>query len=120
MEKERGDISISEEQYDIPVEQLSLSVRTMNCLRRGNITTVGEIVSIGEKGLMNLRNFGLKSKREIEERLGELGLSLAPSAEEETLEETAEEETVDLVAGGVEIADPPGTEAEADETRDEE
>ena len=120
VEKERGDISISEEQYDIPVEQLSLSVRTMNCLRRGNITTVGEIVSIGEKGLMNLRNFGLKSKREIEERLGELGLSLAPSAEEETLEETAEEETVDLVAGGVEIADPPGTEAEADERRDEE
>ena len=119
-EKELAGISISEEQYNIPVEQLSLSVRTMNCLRRGNIATVGEIISVGEQGLMNLRNFGQKSKREIEERLNELGLSLTPPAEEETLEEPAEGEIVDVATDGVEIENPPGTEAEADERRDEE
>jgi len=37
----------------------------MNCLRRGSNTTVGEIISKGEKGLLQLRNFGQKSKQEI-------------------------------------------------------
>jgi DNA-directed RNA polymerase subunit alpha len=60
----------------MPVEQLNLSVRTMNCLRRGNIQTVGEVVSKGEKGLMTLRNFGVKSLQELADRLGELGLPL--------------------------------------------
>ena len=118
--KELAGLSISKEQYNIPVEQLNLSVRTMNCLRRGNIATVGEIISVGEKGLMALRNFGLKSKREIEERLNELGLSLTPPAEEEKLEEPAEEETVDVATGGAEMESPLGTESEADESRDEE
>jgi len=92
----------------------------MNCLRRGNITTVGEILSIGEKGLMMLRNFGQKSKREIEEHLNELGLSLTPPAEEEKQEEPTEQETVDVVTGGVETESLLETEAEADESRGEE
>jgi DNA-directed RNA polymerase subunit alpha len=62
---------------NMPVEQLNLSVRTQNCLRRGSINTVGEVVSKTEKELMSLRNFGLKSKQELEERLKSLGLSLA-------------------------------------------
>jgi DNA-directed RNA polymerase subunit alpha len=57
--------AIPDEQYNMPVEQLNLSVRTMNCLRRGDITTVGEVIDIGEKGLLALRNFGQKSKKEI-------------------------------------------------------
>jgi len=83
-EKELIGISIPEEKYNMPVEQLTLSVRTMNCLRRGGITTVGQIISTGEKGLLGLRNFGQKSKQEIEERLNELGLSLTPQVEEST------------------------------------
>jgi len=75
-------LPISDEQYNIPVDQLKLSVRTMNCLRRGGITTVGEIISKGEKGLLSLRNFGQKSKQEIEECLNALGLSLTPQVEE--------------------------------------
>ena len=67
----------------MPVEQLDLSVRTMNCLRRAGIATVGELISRGEKELMSLRNFGLKSKLEIEERLNGLGLSLVPPVEED-------------------------------------
>ena len=68
--------SIPDEKYNMPVEQLDLSVRTMNCLRRGGITTVGELISKGEKGLLSLHNFGQKSKQEVEERLKTLGLSL--------------------------------------------
>ena len=59
----------------------------MNCLRRGGIATVGELASKTEKDLMSLRNFGLKSKQEIVDRLGELGLSLAEQSEEEEEEE---------------------------------
>jgi len=84
VEKESIRLSIPDEQYNIPVEQLNLSVRTMNCLRRGGIATVGELISKGEKGLLNLRNFGQKSKQEIDERLKALGLSLAPKVEAET------------------------------------
>ncbi len=70
-------LSIPDEQYNMPVEQLDLSVRTLNCLRRDGIMTVGELVSKSEKELMSLRNFGEKSRREIVERLEGLGLSLA-------------------------------------------
>ena len=85
-------LSIPEELFNMPVTNLNLSVRTMNCLRRGNIETVGQIISKGESELLALRNFGEKSKEEIEERLEELGLSLKPQAEEST---TPEEEGVE-------------------------
>jgi DNA-directed RNA polymerase subunit alpha len=75
-------LPIPDEKYNMPVEQLDLSVRTMNCLRRANITTVGQLISIGEKELLSLRNFGQKSRQEIEERLNSLGLSLSPPSEE--------------------------------------
>jgi DNA-directed RNA polymerase subunit alpha len=82
-------LSIPDEKYNMPVEQLDLSVRTMNCLRRGGIATVGEVISKGEKELLSLRNFGQKSLTEIEERLQGLGLSLAPQAEEGAVEDEA-------------------------------
>lgn len=81
-EEELAGLAIPEEKYNMPVEQLTLSVRTMNCLRRGGIATVGQIIATGEKGLLSLRNFGQKSKQEIEQRLNELGLSLTPPAAE--------------------------------------
>jgi len=68
--------SIPAELANMPVEQLNLSVRTLNCLRRGNINTVGELMSKSEKDLMSLRNFGIKSKLELEERLETLGLTM--------------------------------------------
>lgn len=75
-EKEQTRPSIAPELASMPVEQLNLSVRTLNCLRRGNINTVGELMSKSEKDLMSLRNFGIKSKVELEERLRTLGLSM--------------------------------------------
>jgi len=91
-EKEAGHPAISDELYNMPVEQLNLSVRTMNCLRRGGIATVGELVTKEEKDLMALRNFGAKSKQEIKERLAELGLSLASSSSGDDSEEEFEDE----------------------------
>ena len=118
-EKEYAELAMSEEQYNMPVEQLALSVRTMNCLRRGNISTVGELISRGEKGLLALRNFGQKSKQEIEERLNELGLSLHPVTEEQ--EELAAEETEDMMAVATEARTTSGEEAtEQDESPEEE
>ena len=76
-------LSIPDEKYNMPVEQLDLSVRTMNCLRRSNITTVGELIAKGAKELMKLRNFGQKSYQEIEDRLTAIGLSLNPKPEPE-------------------------------------
>ena len=84
-------LSIPDEKYNMPVEQLDLSVRTMNCLRRSNITTVGELIGKGTKELLKLRNFGQKSFQEIEDRLANIGLSLNPKPEETA--EPVEEET---------------------------
>jgi DNA-directed RNA polymerase subunit alpha len=89
-EKVVSESSIPDELFNMPVEQLNLSVRTMNCLRRGNIQTVGEVVNKGEKGLMTLRNFGVKSLQELADRLGELGLPLIMSGE--NLGESADDE----------------------------
>jgi len=90
-EKQLIRASISDEKYNMPVEQLDLSVRTMNCLRRGGIATVGELISRGERGLLALHNFGQKSRQEVEERLASLGLAFTPPMEEEAGEEGEEE-----------------------------
>ena len=71
----------------MPVEQLDLSVRTMNCLRHAGITTVGEVIEKGEKELMGLRNFGSKSLVELEERFAAMGISLAEEEPEPEPEE---------------------------------
>jgi DNA-directed RNA polymerase subunit alpha len=90
-------LSIPDEKFNMPVEQLDLSVRTMNCLRRSNIATVGELIGKGTKELLKLRNFGQKSFQEIEDRLANIGLSLNPKAEdmgEEMPKEEEEEEDI--------------------------
>ncbi len=90
-------LSIPDEKYNMPVEQLDLSVRTMNCLRRSNITTVGELIAKGPKELMKLRNFGQKSYQEIEDRLSTIGLSLNPKAEAEAEAPAPEEPPAEAV-----------------------
>ena len=75
-EREALRAAISDDVYNMPVEQLNLSVRAMNCLRRSGINTVGELISMNINDLLSLRNFGQKSKQEIDKRLKDLGLSL--------------------------------------------
>jgi DNA-directed RNA polymerase subunit alpha len=79
--------SIPDEKYNMPVEQIELSVRTLNCLRRGGIATVGELISKGEKELLSLHNFGQKSLQEVTERLSALGLALTPPVSDSQAEE---------------------------------
>ncbi len=81
-EEEPGRSSIPKELFDMPVVQLNLSVRTLNCLRRAGIATVGELVGKTEKELLALRNFGQKSNQEIKERLAGLGLSLVSTVQD--------------------------------------
>jgi DNA-directed RNA polymerase subunit alpha len=82
-EKQLVRASIPDEKYNMLVEQLELSVRTMNCLRRSGITTVGELINKAENELLSLHNFGQKSMQEVRERLSSMGLSLTPVGEVE-------------------------------------
>jgi DNA-directed RNA polymerase subunit alpha len=86
--------AIPDEKYNMLIEELDLSVRTMNSLRRGGIATVGDLLSKGERELLSLRNFGQKSRQEVEEKLRGLGLNLSFSskADEETEDELSENE----------------------------
>jgi DNA-directed RNA polymerase subunit alpha len=60
----------------LPVEELQLSVRSYNCLKREGVDTVGDLVQRTEAELMDIRNFGQKSIDEVKEKLTELGLGL--------------------------------------------
>jgi DNA-directed RNA polymerase subunit alpha len=62
--------------YAITVEDLNLSVRSYNCLKREGINTVGDLVQKSESELMDIRNFGQKSIDEVKAKLDELGLGL--------------------------------------------
>src|SRR5437868_6556522 len=64
----------------MPVEDLSLTVRSYNCLKREGIHTVGELVARSEQDLLDIRNFGAKSIDEVKAKLVEMGLSLKDSA----------------------------------------
>jgi len=60
----------------LTIEELNLSVRSYNCLKREGINTVGELVQKSEQELMDIRNFGQKSIDEVKAKLAEFGLSL--------------------------------------------
>ena len=64
----------------LPVEDLNLTVRSYNCLKREGIHTVGELVSRSEQDLLDIRNFGSKSIDEVKAKLAELGLVLKDSS----------------------------------------
>ena len=64
----------------LPVEDLQLTVRSYNCLKREGIHTVGELVARSEADLLDIRNFGAKSIDEVKAKLVEMGLSLKDSA----------------------------------------
>ena len=63
----------------LPIEDLELTVRSYNCLKREGIHTVGELVARSEADLMDIRNFGAKSIDEVKSKLDELGLALKDS-----------------------------------------
>jgi DNA-directed RNA polymerase alpha subunit len=68
--------AVSSRAYDVPIEELDLSVRVYNCLKRTGITKVGEVLAKMEKGpdeMLAIRNFGVKSLDQLREKLVEKG-----------------------------------------------
>uniref|UniRef100_A0A7C2EC30 DNA-directed RNA polymerase subunit alpha n=1 Tax=Ammonifex degensii TaxID=42838 RepID=A0A7C2EC30_9THEO len=66
---------------EMPIEELDLSVRSYNCLKRAGINTVEELIQRDEEGVIKVRNLGKKSLEEVKQKLAELGLSLRKSSE---------------------------------------
>jgi DNA-directed RNA polymerase subunit alpha len=62
--------------YAMPIEELDLSVRPYNCLKRAGINAVGDLVQRTEEEIVNVKNFGRKSLDEVKEKLAVLGLTL--------------------------------------------
>src|SRR5207237_6748251 len=69
-----GAVAIPQRLYEMPIEDLNLSVRAYNCLKRAGITKVGQILEMSEDDLLGVRNFGRKSLDELRERLAAHGL----------------------------------------------
>lgn len=63
------------------IDELDLSVRAFNCLRRANVSTVGDLVGMSREDLMRVRNMGRRCLFEIEQKLAMRGLRLAPEFE---------------------------------------
>ena len=66
----------SEKICDMSIDELELSVRSFNCLKRAGINTVGELTDKTPDDMMKVRNLGRKSLEEVLGKLKELGLSL--------------------------------------------
>ncbi|MEW5932922.1 MAG: DNA-directed RNA polymerase subunit alpha [Bacillota bacterium] len=73
----------TEHLLSMPIEELYLSVRSYNCLKRAGINTVGELVEKTDHDMIKVRNLGKKSLDEVREKLASLGLSFRPSPDEE-------------------------------------
>jgi len=75
-EEEDLDDRLTSEVFDTPIENLDLSVRVFNSLKRAGITTVGEVLELLEKGedaIMSIRNFGEKSLDELVQKMSDKG-----------------------------------------------
>ena len=70
-----------EKMLEMTIEELDLSVRSYNCLKRANINTVEELTQKTEEDMMKVRNLGKKSLEEVVTKLANLGLSLRESEE---------------------------------------
>jgi DNA-directed RNA polymerase subunit alpha len=69
--------------YDTPIEDLDLSTRTYNCLKRADITKVGQVLQMDEKALLSVRNLGQKSMEEIRDKLVDHGYIPKTDTDEE-------------------------------------
>jgi DNA-directed RNA polymerase subunit alpha len=80
---EDADVVVEDETptTSITIEELELSVRAYNCLKRASINSMAELLKKSEHDLLNIKNFGKKSSDEVIERLHHFGLDLAPSPE---------------------------------------
>ena len=66
-------VALDADKYNTPIEELDLSVRAYNCLKRSGLMTVGQVLEKSEDELLTLRNFGQKSYDELKAKLSDLG-----------------------------------------------
>ena len=78
---EEAPVQNSDEEPSITIDELELSVRAYNCLKRASINSMAELLKKSEHDLLNIKNFGKKSSDEVIERLHHFGLDLAPNPE---------------------------------------
>lgn len=76
------------QKLDRTIEDLDLSVRSFNCLKRAGINTVKDLVAMTESELMKVRNLGRKSLEEVKKKLEDDNLTLTPGAEIEPIDES--------------------------------
>ena len=84
-------------EYETSIEELDLSVRSKNCLKRANIYTLGDLIRKSEDEMMKVRNLGRKSLKEIMQKLHERGLDLNRSYDSDSFEDDVEDEEIDDV-----------------------
>lgn len=78
---EEEEEAIEENVSSLTIEDLELSVRAYNCLKRASINSMAELLKKSEHDLLNIKNFGKKSSDEVIEKLKLVGLDLAPNPE---------------------------------------
>ena len=110
VEEEPGGVSIPPHLYQVSIDELELSTRTYNCLKRGGISSVGQILEMDAKDLKAIRNLGEKSLQEIQEKLVARGFLPQVQVPGVLVEEEAAEveETVEAILQG----EPAGLETE--------
>ena len=88
-------VAIEGDGREMPIEELNLSVRAYNCLKRAGITRVGEVLdrlAKGEEEIMSIRNFGRKSLIELQEKLQERGFISQSMVNPEGIAEESDED----------------------------
>ncbi len=75
-------VVLTPEKFNMPIEDLNLSMRAYNCLRRSGLMTVGQVLENSEEELLSLRNFGRKSYDELKDKLNEMELLPVEQPEE--------------------------------------
>jgi len=78
IEREEG---LKEKMLEMSIEELDLSVRSYNCLKRAGINTVEDLANKTEEDMMKVRNLGRKSLEEVLNKMTDLGLALQPAEE---------------------------------------
>ncbi len=76
------ELPVAAEQYDTPLEELNLSTRSYNSLKRAGIFTLGQLMEKGKEGLPPLPGLGAKSRAEVEELMARMGSSSPEKREE--------------------------------------
>lgn len=116
-----GPTAIPQKVYDTPIEELDLSVRAYNCLKRVGITKVGQVLEMSEEDLLGVRNFGRKSLDELREKLAARGFLPGSRLAASTLEaEAAPEPERPELAQPVAVPEEAEEEAEAPAEEEEE